>query len=110
MRSMQIIRNFISSTHGLVVFYKTYKARSYVSLKGEVVGISAAIFLDDRSHGHPCYKARVKFNADKLKKIDRSVFVPGVQAEIVVVAGRRTVLRYLFCPIIDSFGRTFKEP
>lgn len=86
-----------------------YKARSHISLIGEVVGVSATTFHDDSSQGRPYYKARIRIGSEELKKVDRGALTPGMLAEVSIVAGRRTVLRYLFDPVIDSFGRAFRE-
>ena len=34
---------------------------------------------------------------------------PGMQAQVEIVAGRRTVLRYLFDPLVDATRRSFWE-
>lgn len=86
-----------------------YKARSHISLKGIVIGVSATTLRDDSAQGRPYYKVRIKVGAEELKKVERGMLTPGMLAEVSVISGRRTVLRYLFDPIIDSFGRAFKE-
>lgn len=86
-----------------------YKARSHISLKGKVIGVSATTVRDDSTQGRPYYRARIEIGAEELKKVDRGMLTPGMLAEVSVISGRRTVLRYLFDPVIDSFGRAFKE-
>lgn len=86
-----------------------YKARSHVTLKGKVVTVSGTTFRDESAQGRPYYKARIEIGAEELKKVDRGMLTPGMLAEVSIVSGRRSVLRYLFDPIIDSFGRAFRE-
>ena len=87
-----------------------YKARSHITLKGKVITVSGTTFRDELSQGQPYYKARIEIGVEELKKTDRGMLTPGMLAEVSVVSGRRSVLRYLFDPIIDSFGRAFREP
>lgn len=96
---------------GLVTRVKltAYKARSHISLKGKVIGVSATTLRDDSTQGRPYYRARIEIGAEELKKVDRGMLTPGMLVEVSVIAGRRTVLRYLFDPVIESFGRAFRE-
>jgi len=34
---------------------------------------------------------------------------PGMQAEVMIVTGERTVLDYIFRPLSQSLGRAFRE-
>lgn len=86
-----------------------YKARSHITLKGKVLTVSGTTFRDESSQGQPFYKARIEIGAEELKKVERGMLTPGMLAEVSVVSGRRSALRYLFDPILDSFGRAFRE-
>lgn len=86
-----------------------YKARSHVSLTGRVTVVSGTTFKDELSQGRPFYKARIEITPEQLVKVDRGMLTPGMLAEVSVVSGKRSVLRYLLDPVIDSFGRAFRE-
>ncbi|WP_172601853.1 HlyD family efflux transporter periplasmic adaptor subunit [Sulfuricystis thermophila] len=86
-----------------------YKARSHIRLLGKVVQVSASTFKDETSQGRPYYKARIEIHPDELKKVDRGVLTPGMLAEVQIVAGKRSAIRYLFDPILDSMRRAFHE-
>ena len=86
-----------------------YKARSHISLQGKVVTVSGTTFRDESTQGRPYYKARIEIAAEELKKVDRGMLTPGMIAEVSVVSGSRSALRYLFDPVLDSFGRAFRE-
>lgn len=86
-----------------------YKARSHISLSGRVTQVSGSTFRDELSQGHPFYKARIEIPAEELVKIEQGMLTPGMLAEVEIVAGRRTALRYLFDPVLDSMRRAFKE-
>jgi HlyD family type I secretion membrane fusion protein len=96
---------------GLAVRVKltAYKARSHITLRGKVIHVSGSTFRDESSQGNPYYKARIEIGPDELKKIDRGLLTPGMLAQVEVVAGQRSALRYLLDPITDSIGRAFKE-
>ena len=86
-----------------------YKARSHITLLGKVIMVSGSTFRDESSQGKPYYKARIKIGPEELAKVDRGLLVPGMLAQVEVIAGKRSALRYLFDPITDSIGRAFKE-
>ncbi len=86
-----------------------YKARSHITLKGRVVTVSGSTFKDETTQGRPYYKARIEIAPDELKKVDRGMLTPGMLAQVDIVSGKRSAMRYLFDPILDSFGRAFKE-
>lgn len=86
-----------------------YKARSHVSLKGTVTQVSGSTFREDGGRGLPFYRARIEIGADELKKVERSLLVPGMLAEVEIVSGKRSALRYLFDPVLESTNRAFKE-
>ncbi len=86
-----------------------YKARSHISLPGTVVHVSGSTFRDEQSRGQPYYKARVEIGADALGEVERAELIPGMLAQVEVEAGRRSALRYLFDPVLDSLHRAFKE-
>jgi len=86
-----------------------YKARSHITLKGKVVTVSGSTFRDETTQGRPYYKVRIEISPEELKKVDRGILTPGMLAQVDIVSGKRSALRYLFDPILDSFGRAFKE-
>lgn len=88
-----------------------FKSRTHISLYGKVTQVSGSTFHDERASGMTTsyYKARVLIAADELKKIDGYMLTPGMLAQVEIVAGRRTALRYMFDPIIDSMRRAFRE-
>lgn len=86
-----------------------YKARSHIMLKGTVMTVSGSTFRDETPPGRPYYKARIAIGSEELLKVERGALTPGMLAEVSIVSGRRSAMRYLFDPILDSFGRAFRE-
>jgi HlyD family type I secretion membrane fusion protein len=85
-----------------------YKVRRYFSLKGTISQVSPDTFKDDKS-GHSYYKVRVEIPDSELVTVDRMVLVPGMLAQVEIVTGERTALRYLVDPVIASLHRAMKE-
>lgn len=85
-----------------------YKARRYFSLKGIVRSVSPDTFKDEKA-GRSSYKVRVEIPESELTNVDRLALVPGMLAQVEIVTGERSALRYLFDPVIDSFHRAMKE-
>ncbi len=86
-----------------------YKARSHITLKGTVVTVSGTTSRDEASQGKPFYTVRIKIATDELNKTDRGMLTAGMLAEVSVVSGKRSALRYLLDPVFDSMHRAFKE-
>jgi len=86
-----------------------YKARSHITLKGKVLTISGTTFRDEQTPGRSYYKVRVGIIPEELRKVDRGALTPGMLAQVEIVAGKRSALRYLLDPVVDSLGRAFKE-
>lgn len=85
-----------------------YKARSHLRLEGVVKSVSADAFRDEKS-GQSYYTARIEVTDDKANKESKLPLQPGMLVEVEVVGGARSPIRYLFDPIVQSFGRAFKE-
>lgn len=85
-----------------------YKARWHFALKGSVTSISSDTFKDDKT-GHSYYKVQVEIPEAELNRSDRTLLVPGMLAQVEIITGERSALRYLLDPLIESFQRSMKE-
>lgn len=85
-----------------------YKARSHLRLEGVVKSVSADAFRDEKT-GQSYYTARIEVTDDKANQESKLPLQPGMLVEVEVVGGARSPMRYLFDPIVQSFGRAFKE-
>jgi HlyD family secretion protein len=62
--------------------------------------------------GESFYIARIAIDMDEFNRIAKSRKLelhPGMQAEVQIVTGERTLLKYLLDPITDTMFRAFKE-
>ncbi|MBC2836201.1 HlyD family efflux transporter periplasmic adaptor subunit [Paragemmobacter straminiformis] len=80
-----------------------YDYTIYGTLKGAVTFISADTFKDDRSrdpNGDPHYKVTLRVDMSKLTERQHSLEIrPGMQAEVELLTGGKTVLTYLTKPL-----------
>lgn len=91
------------------VMLSAYKRRFMPRLEGTVIRVSADRFTDERS-GVPYYTAIVRISEEELASLNKDILLyPGMPADVFIVTGSRTMLNYLFSPIVDSFRRAFKE-
>jgi adhesin transport system membrane fusion protein len=82
------------------------------SLKGKVTFISADTFKDDRSRnpdGDPHYKVTLRVDRRQLNERQADLEIrPGMQADVELQTGGKTVLTYLLKPLYKS-SEAFRE-
>ena len=87
--------------------FSALNARTTPQVPGTVTYISADRLIDQQS-GQPYYTARLKI--DELPaEVRRDQIYPGMPVETYIGTGDRTFLEYLVRPLLDSFGRAFRE-
>ncbi|MEO0863161.1 MAG: HlyD family efflux transporter periplasmic adaptor subunit, partial [Pseudomonadota bacterium] len=88
-----------------------YDYTIYGALKGQVTLVSADTFKDERkADGDPHYKVTVAVDGAGLTDRQRSVAIrPGMQAQVELHTGSKTVLQYLLKPLYKS-REAFREP
>lgn len=88
-----------------------YKARSHISLRGRVVMISDSTFRDEGlgGRGQPYYRARIEISDKELQRKEGVNLVPGMLAEVYIIAGHRSAIRYLVDPFIESIERALHQ-
>lgn len=85
-----------------------YRTRTQIALDAVVTEVSADAFRDDKRN-ISYFTARVRIRDAQALAQHRMAMNPGMQAEVEIVTGRRSVLRYLFDPLIDASRRGFWE-
>lgn len=82
-----------------------YSSRNMQPLEGRVNTVSADR-LTDPVTTNPYFLARIELNG-KLPA-DMELY-PGMQAEVMVITGERTLMEYMTQPIRESFNRALRE-
>lgn len=80
------------------------------TIEGKLVQVSADRLTDPRT-GAPYYSARIQITENGDATLRKFKLVPqaGMQADVVVVTGERTVLQYLLRPLISRVNAGMKE-
>lgn len=78
------------------------------SMHGTVTGISADAVPNEK--GEAYYQVRVETRTPVLEAIDKKLsIIPGMQAQVDIVTGKRTVLQYLTKPLVALKENAFRE-
>lgn len=86
-----------------------YSARSTPLVEGRVRSVSADRLVDEAS-GRPYYAIDVTLDPESLAAIEGVETLPGMSAQVMVTGGSRTVLGYLFDPILRGMETAMIEP
>lgn len=115
-------KDIASITEGLTakVKFSAFKSRTSPVFKGKVTSLSPDIVemgngsenSGMRRSGQQFYVAKIEINMQEFNKYAKSrklKLLPGMQAEIQIVRGSRTLLRYLLDPLLDQMFNAFTE-
>jgi protease secretion system membrane fusion protein len=111
----KIAPNFIDRVHaGLPVDirFNAFAHTPTLVVEGKVLSISADLVQDPNSNGQPgstYYLARVGVTPEGFKKLGKRQMQPGMQTEVVVRTGERSMLTYLVAPLIKRMAAAMKE-
>ncbi len=112
-------KNIDSIRVGLVskIRFSAFKSRTTPLFMGKVVSMAPDIVIDPRdaqnkdlAAGH--YLARIELDMEEFERLAeprRLVLHPGMQAEVQIVTGTRTLIKYLLDPVFDAMFKGFKE-
>lgn len=85
-----------------------FKMRTMPLLTGKVAYVAADVETDAKT-GISFYRGRVQIDQEQLKFVPHAKLTAGMPAEVMILAGERTLLQYLVQPLLDSFRRAFRE-
>lgn len=89
----------------------TYDYSIFGSMKGVVTRISAdAVSTEERGQTVYYYVARIETESSVMRSLGRNLpIIPGMQAQVDIITGNKTVLQYLMKPIIGIRENAFTE-
>jgi HlyD family secretion protein len=113
-------KNIDSIKVGLIskIRFSAFKSRTTPVFNGTVISISPDIIVDQqpRGPGDPLamgyYLARIELDMTQFKEVASARKLelhPGMQAEVQIVTGTRTLLKYLLDPVYDAMFKGLKE-
>lgn len=99
---------FIRPGEKAMVKFTAYDFSIYGGLKGTVEHISADSITDEREKTY--YEIRVRTQKNHLGKDDRKLeIMPGMQAQVDIITGRKSVLDYLLKPLLKTKQNALTE-
>lgn len=90
------------------IMFTAFNQNKTPKIPGEVTMISADR-LNDKNNGQPYYQMQVSVTPEGLKMLHADDIKPGMPVEIFVKTGSRSLLNYLFKPIIDRAHTSLTE-
>ncbi len=79
-----------------------------LTIFGNVTSISQDRLMDEATK-QPYFLALIKVDTAHIPEEFRSKLTPGLNAEIILPTGERTVLAYLIDPLRETLRKTFRE-
>ncbi|ERP96785.1 hypothetical protein Q669_27780 [Labrenzia sp. C1B10] len=87
----------------------SFMGRHMKPLTGEVFQVGADAETDEQT-GEQFYTVRVRVTSDDIREAGGGFeLVPGMPAQVFIQTGAHTPMRYLLDPVLQSFGRAFRE-
>ena len=77
-------------------------------VEGKLLSSSADLLLDQATNTQ-YYLARVEVTKNGLKTLGKRVMQPGMPVEIVIKTGERSLLSYLFSPLVKRIAQSMNE-
>jgi HlyD family type I secretion membrane fusion protein len=90
------------------VRFPNFSSRKTPIILGTVQSVSADSKVDDNTK-QPYYSARITIDYSTLPSEVSSHILPGMQADVLISTGERTVLQYLVGPLMNALSKTFRE-
>jgi HlyD family secretion protein len=90
------------------VRFSAFNQRTTPQLTGNVSYVSADTSHDQQTNA-PYFSVRVTLPDDERRRLAGQQLVPGMPAEVFMQTGSRTMMSYLFKPIVDQMRRAFVE-
>lgn len=90
------------------LIFSAFNANTTPHIPGVVTEVAADRTVDERS-GQAFYKVRAEVAPEGLKMISNLNIRPGMPVELFVITGERTMMNYLFKPIMDRANSALSE-
>ncbi len=99
---------FISPGQNAIIKLSAYDFAVYGGLDGIVEHISADTIINDKGESH--YLARIRTVHNHLGSHDKALeILPGMTAQVDILTGKKTVLEYLFNPVLRAKEIALRE-
>ncbi|USE34267.1 HlyD family secretion protein [Endozoicomonas sp. SCSIO W0465] len=89
------------------VRFTAYNYRDYLPVDGILQRISADVVTDEQTR-ETAYVGQIEVAVNELMAQDILLY-PGMPAEVLLTLNERSVVSYLFEPLLRSFNRALRE-
>lgn len=99
---------FVKIGHPARIKLTAYDYTVFGAMNGQVTQISADVVPVDREHSF--YMARIEIQQEGLKSLGKQLpIIPGMDAQVDIITGNKSVLDYLIKPITALKENAFRE-
>jgi HlyD family type I secretion membrane fusion protein len=90
------------------VRFPNLPSRTTPVVSGKVSSVSRDRLIDEATR-QPYFLAQIAIRDTNLPQRLKNTLIAGMQAEVIIPTGERTILQYLVQPLGDAFAKTFRE-
>ena len=90
------------------VRFPNLPSRTTPVVSGKVSSVSRDRLIDEATR-QPYFLAQIAIRDTNLPDRLKNTLIAGMQAEVIIPTGERTILQYLVQPLGDAFAKTFRE-
>ena len=90
------------------VRFPNFSSRKVPTILGRVQSVSADAIEDPATHQF-YYSARILIDYNTIAPELAERILPGMQADVLISTGERTMLQYLTGPLLNAFAKAFRE-
>ena len=90
------------------VRFTGFASNTAPELVGRITRISSQRLIDEKT-GESYYKAIIAVSDKEKSRLDKNNVVVGMPVETYLQTGERSLLSYLFSPLMSQFSRAFRE-
>jgi protease secretion system membrane fusion protein len=78
-------------------------------VQGKVESVSGDLMVDNGNPPHSYFLARVRLTPEGMKSLGKHQMQAGMQADMVIRTGQRSMLMYLIKPLLKGWSHALKE-
>lgn len=90
------------------VRFSAFNQRTTIPVDGTLTWVSADVLVDQQS-GQSFYRSRIELDDGFEANLAGNSISPGMQVEVMILTGERTVMDYIIAPLFNSINRGFRE-
>lgn len=91
------------------ILFPAFNQRTTPQIPGQFVQVAADATTDPQGKTAPFYKGQVEVTQEGMNKLKLHEIKPGMPAEVFIRTGERTMLNYLFKPLLDRMPWAMTE-